>query len=463
MNSEGRAVFCFTHDLRVADNAALCRALSQEDSLACVYCFDPRWLQPNRYQLSPLGQHRYQFLYACLSELDWHLRQYGHSLSVYMMSPIEMYWRLYCDSDVRRVYGSINAGVDEQRDWQWLRGLDGMTVTQVHTHTLFSAQQLPFSVEGVSDELVASHQASSLANLPKTFSAFRRRVDDAGIPIHAPLGEPEDWPLTNIASSWPLDARGVDSLPIPETEGEPLFHGGSAAGLAHIHHYFSGDWASCYKETRNALDEPLHSTRFSPWLAAGAVSPHRIWHLLKHYENTHGANESTEWIAVELLWREYFQWYAHKQGVRMFAPRGLTGRLPGSFYPERFQRWCHGNTPYPIVNACMHQLQTTGYLSNRGRQIVASCCIHELGLDWRYGAAWFEQQLVDYDVASNWGNWQYIAGVGANPRGAHHFDLQKQADLYDPRGIYTAAWNGHMGVDQLDAVDAADWPVMPER
>lgn len=77
--------------------------------------------------------------------------------------------------------------------------------------------------------------------------------------------------------------------------------------------------------------------------------------------------------------------------------------------------WCKGNTPYPLVNACMRELLATGYLSNRGRQIVASCLINELKLDWRYGAAWFQQQLIDYDTAVNWGNWQYIAGVGADP------------------------------------------------
>ncbi|MGO0305166.1 FAD-binding domain-containing protein [Endozoicomonas acroporae] len=102
----------------------------------------------------------------------------------------------------------------------------------------------------------------------------------------------------------------------------------------------------------------------------------------------------------------------------------------------RLQKWCAGNTPRHIVNACMKELQATGYLSNRGRQIVASCFIYELGMDWRYGAAWFEQQLVGYDVGSNWGNWQYLAGVGADPRGSRHFNLDKQAQQFDPDGRY---------------------------
>ena len=88
----------------------------------------------------------------------------------------------------------------------------------------------------------------------------------------------------------------------------------------------------------------------------------------------------------------------------------------------------------------MKQLSATDYLSNRGRQIAASCLINELEGDWRYGAAWFENQLIDYDVAANWGNWQYLAGVGADPRGGRHFNLAKQTEIYDADGRYRSRW-----------------------
>ncbi|MEF1207652.1 FAD-binding domain-containing protein, partial [Photobacterium damselae] len=130
-----------------------------------------------------------------------------------------------------------------------------------------------------------------------------------------------------------------------------------------------------------------------------------------------------------------------------------------SFYPERFKRWCESNTPYPLVNALMRQLITTGYMSNRGRQIVASCFVNELELDWRYGAAFFEQHLIDYDIASNWGNWQYLAGVGADPKGNRHFNLDKQTELFDPQGQFITKWNGNNHDGKIDSVDAADWPI----
>jgi deoxyribodipyrimidine photo-lyase len=214
---------------------------------------------------------------------------------------------------------------------------------------------------------------------------------------------------------------------------------------------------------RNELDGWENSSKFSPWLAQGNLSVRKIYANLRRYEQENGANESTYWLYFELLWREYFQWYALQHGRRLFAFRGIKQHKPlTSFYPERFQKWCNGYTPYPLVNACMKQLKATGYLSNRGRQIVASCLVNELAVDWRFGAAYFEQHLLDYDVASNWGNWQYLAGVGADPRGQRHFDLEKQTRLYDPEGKFINKWQAEVRNLPLDSVDAADWPVDPE-
>ena len=170
---------------------------------------------------------------------------------------------------------------------------------------------------------------------------------------------------------------------------------------------------------------------------------------LRQYEREVVANDSTYWIWFELLWREYFYWYADVHRKQLFTFQGISNRKPSTLFDhragkaskqQRLEQWQNGETPYPIVNACMKQLNATGYMSNRGRQIVASAFIHELGLDWRYGATYFEQQLIDYDVASNWGNWQYLAGVGADPRGCRQFNLQKQAQQHDPNNEFIDKW-----------------------
>jgi deoxyribodipyrimidine photo-lyase len=196
-----------------------------------------------------------------------------------------------------------------------------------------------------------------------------------------------------------------------------------------------------YKETRNQLDGWDFSSKLSPWLAFGCISARQVAEAIRQYENKYQANDSTYWLYFELLWREYFQWLAFRYGKKMFALRGIQNKNPLlSFYSAEFTAWCYGNTASDFVNAFMRQLLNTGWMSNRGRQIVASYLINELGVDWRYGAAWFEQQLIDYDVAANWGNWQYLAGVGTDPRGRRHFNIEKQRQTYDPESIFIERW-----------------------
>jgi deoxyribodipyrimidine photo-lyase len=111
-----------------------------------------------------------------------------------------------------------------------------------------------------------------------------------------------------------------------------------------------------------------------------------------------------------------------------------------SHNPEAFEKWKNGETGNNFINANMIELKRTGFMSNRGRQNVASFLHHDLQTDWRYGAAYFEEQLIDYDVCSNWGNWAYLAGVGNDPRGNRKFDTEKQAKQYDTTMEYRQLW-----------------------
>jgi len=165
-------------------------------------------------------------------------------------------------------------------------------------------------------------------------------------------------------------------------------------------------------------------------------------------------------MMFELWWREFFYWRAIRDDVSLFRAGGTPGKLRHcTFEPRNFARWSQGDTNFPLVNAIIRQLLATGWISNRGRQIAASCLINEYNIDWRYGAALFEKHLIDFDVASNYGNWQYIAGVGADPRGGRHFNLEKQAAQHDPEGLFTAKWGGVRPRQPDYVTDAADWPL----
>ncbi len=161
---------------------------------------------------------------------------------------------------------------------------------------------------------------------------------------------------------------------------------------------------------------------------------------LKEFENEFGANDGSYWLWFELLWRDYFRILHLKWGRRLYSARGLGDAPAPQHHQPSFQKWCLGETGESIVDAGMRELRATGYLSNRLRQVVASYLIYDLNGDWRAGAAWFESQLIDYDVYSNQGNWLYIAGRGTDPRGGRRFNPQKQANDHDSDLSYRSIW-----------------------
>jgi len=431
-------LFWFHNDLRIADHPALVQAASQVDRLLCIYCL-PNSTSDHKTP-SGLSPARLQFLQETLTDLDASLQDRNQGLEVYYEPPLETIAQLITQYNISHIFASVSPDYYFNRQWNILKQRYAMIdFKQTESGFLLDANQLPFERQ----------------ELPDSFSKFRRRAEPIAVqqPLEAPSSLPPR-PAATSKRSW------QKQFPDCALQYKPLFHGGEQQGQQHMHSYFSRGLASSYKQTRNGLDGMDYSTKFSPWLAAGSLSPRTIMQALKQYEMDVEKNDSTYWIYFELLWREYFQRYAQKYGPQLFTFGGIKGRKPStSFYPERYQKWCQGNTPYPIVNACMKQLNSTGYMSNRGRQLVASCFVHELNLDWRYGAAYMEQQLIDYDVASNWGNWQYLAGVGADPRGHRRFDLRKQTEIYDPDNHFIDRWDGGNCSMVLDSVDAADWPI----
>ena len=174
---------------------------------------------------------------------------------------------------------------------------------------------------------------------------------------------------------------------------------GERAALAHLARYFAGDRPRHYKATRNGLSGVDFSSKFSPWLAQGALSARVALAALRRHEIEQGPSDGSYWLWFELLWRDYFRLLYLQHGRRLYRARGLNeGAAQPAHDAVAFAAWRVGGTGHPFIDAGMRELAATGWLSNRMRQIVASYLIHDLGCDWRAGAAWFEAQLVDYDV-----------------------------------------------------------------
>ncbi|KAH8730512.1 DNA photolyase, FAD-binding/Cryptochrome [Phaeosphaeriaceae sp. PMI808] len=255
------------------------------------------------------------------------------------------------------------------------------------------------------------------------------------------------------------------------------FNGGETAGLDRIAHLVSSGAMSTYKATRNGMLGLDFSTKLSAFLAQGHISARQVHWAMVDFEEGRGAgkevsdygkgeNEGTAAVRFELLWRDYMRLCMRKFGYKMFALYGIQphpqkGRGDQQLKSKRhwhalnspngpsddtmatleaFTRFRSGRTGVGLIDASNRELFLTGYTSNRARQNVASFLSSHLNIDWRIGAEWYEFLLTDYDAASNWGNWQYVAGVGNDPRQGRIFNPVKQALDYDAKGEYIKAW-----------------------
>ncbi len=459
--TSGIVIQWFRNDLRLGDNLVLGEAAADTGRLLPVYCHDPAEDEITRWGFVRRGAHRQAFLSAALADLDAQLRERGSRLLQLHGAPAKVLPALARAIGADAVVCEAIAAPEEADQVAALRAA-GLEVRTVWQSSLLAPAALPFAV----------------ARLPKVFTDFRRAVEAAGLQPQAPLLTPLDLPpLPEIAAlPWAhpsaaaqADAHGGDAAehargPLLDCrpQGRPVaaerideqarskasfpwwraeFAGGERAALAHLARYFAGDAAQRYKATRNGLSGIDFSSKFSPWLAQGALSARVAFAALRRHEAERGANDSTYWLWFELLWRDYFRFLHLQHGRRLYRARGLAETAPAPGHdPEALARWCAGRSGHAFIDAGMRELAATGWLSNRMRQVVASYLVHDLGCDWRAGAAWFEAQLVDYDVYSNQGNWLYIAGRGTDPRGGRRFDPDKQAATHDADGVYRARW-----------------------
>lgn len=428
------AILWFRNDLRLHDNRVLRHAAAAAQSLLCLYIHDPLHDRPTAHGFPRMGPHRRRFLADTLRDLAATLAACGQRLHVLTGRPRELLPPLAAVLGTQRLFCEEIPAPEEEAEVAALRA-SGLDVHTSWQSSLLDPEDLPFVRE----------------DLPKIFTQFRKRVEAVGVTPRPSIPSPAELPGTPLIDSSRLDrsrfeftldsAAGADDprSSFPHRSGE--FAGGESAALLHLRRFFAGELAQNYKETRNGLQGTCYSTKFSPWLATGALSPRIVAEALREHEQRRGATESTYWIWFELLWRDYFRFLHRQHGRALYRASGLTRLPPPAHDVAAFDRWRSGTSGDAFIDAGMRELAATGYLSNRLRQNVASFLIHDLHCDFRAGAAWFESQLIDYDPCSNQGNWLYLAGRGTDPRGGRRFEPQVQARAYDPQAHYRGLWN----------------------
>ncbi|CBQ70960.1 related to Deoxyribodipyrimidine photolyase [Sporisorium reilianum SRZ2] len=432
------------------------------------------------------GVHRARFVNESVFDLRARLRGVGSDLAMYAGTPESvvpaLIHKIRAGGDsVEAVYLGREINTEEVNVQRRLQGvLEGMGVQMkmLEGKSLIHSRDLGFAV----------------SQLPDVFTHFRKQVEGDDM-FRAPLPAPsrlKPFPRVDVDDAegvYALSAaKGLDTKdavekcllqpllahPVlghkellskvlkgntPEVPHSAFpYKGGETEALARLEHYFTGAKSSpgaSYKETRNQMLGADYSTKFAAALAHGLLSPRLIAQKATELDATTGTTKGGGyWILFELLWRDYFYFVGWKFGSHLFTLGGIEEQLsPRSAASKAydwkstslddkagpFVRWATAQTGVPLIDANMTEL-VTGFMSNRGRQNVASFLTKDLGCNWQYGAELFESWLVDYDPNSNWGNWQYVAGVGNDPRSSRQFNPIKQGKDYDARGEYVATW-----------------------
>lgn len=419
-----RAIYWFRHDLRLEDNEGLVKAAKENREVLPVYVLDSRWLEGKQFGIDRTGPFRIKFLLESLKDLKARLNTVGSDLLFTIGNPVAELDRIRKEYSCGKLYAQQAASYEEHADEVTMA--KRMVTELVWGETLYHKDDLSF------DE----------SDLPEVFTQFRKAVEkktEVRKLIEAPL-------LLESPSGFGTPIPDMASLgytcPQPDERSVIHFIGGSTAAKERLDYYlWDKELLSTYKNTRNGLIGGDYSSKFSPWLALGAISARQVYWQVKKYEKYVKKNSSTYWLLFELLWRDYFHFVAKKHGSRIFQRTGITREEKLEWGSDKnFELWANGRTGEPFVDANMRELNATGFMSNRGRQIVASYLMHNMKIDWRLGAAYFEKMLLDYDPCSNYGNWMYIAGVGNDPRGGREFDIARQRENYDPKGDYQELW-----------------------
>ena len=430
----------FRNDLRVQDNQSLKAACENDGAVIGVYFFDPNFYENSKFDLDielpfgKTGKYRAQFIREAVEDLKANLEKYNIPLLVFHASPAHVIPDLIDKLDIKNIYLQKEWTRDElQQEEDLGKAIEKAGLkNQVKGHRVYD--QFLFHPEDVPFE--------SWNQIPRVFTEFRKKCEKQSTvrELVGIDGYTQVKPQTVETQIPTLKDLGLEDFK-KDTRSAFPWQGGETAAWERLDHYF---WQTkklqYYKKTRNGLLGIDYSSKFSAWLAIGCISARQIFHEVQRFEKEIKKNQDTYWLIFELIWRDFFKFVSLKHESQIFMLGGILQKeYEWKSSLRELDKWINGTTHEAFVNANMKELSTTGWMSNRGRQNVASYWSMHREQDWRIGAAYFEHILIDYDVHSNYGNWMYNSGVGNDPRN-RTFNIQLQASRYDSDGKFQRLW-----------------------
>lgn len=419
----------FTTNLRTQENKVLSEVIANSDKVIAAYCFDPKHYALNNYGFKKTERYRAQFLIETVTELKENLQKLNISLCVAHKPTEEFLLELQESFQFTSIYFQKEWTQEEQDILQLVKDNLPNSVSYNPYYDQFLYHPEDISLE--------------VSQIPKIFTHFRKHVEKQ-CEVRFEIKTLKPLNPTNLVEN-NFTVPSLTDLGLKSFTTHPntafSFKGGENEALKRLESYFfKTKQLGVYKKTRNGLIGENYSSKFSAWLANGSISARTIYWKVKEFESKEFKNESTYWLIFELLWRDYFKYISLKHGNNLFKLGGILQKdYTWRTQEKDINKWINGETKEPFVNANMIELNKTGFMSNRGRQNVASYFAKSLELDWRIGASYFESYLIDYDVHSNYGNWLYVSGVGNDPRD-RKFNVKLQAERYDSQGKHQRLW-----------------------
>jgi deoxyribodipyrimidine photo-lyase len=394
-------IFWFRRDLRLQDNAGLFHALNNDEEVLPIFIFDENILS----QL-PENDARVTFIYTQLETINNELIQKGKSLAVFYGTPKAIFEKLIVDNTIKTVFTN-------------------------HDYEPYARKRDKEVYELLNNNSIEFKTCKDLVIFEKN-----EVVKDDGTPyvVYTPYSKKWKEKLsTTIVTHYPSETK-INKIANHNYPFLNLEHIGFTKSLISVPHFdISNKLIEQYQETRNfpALDG---TSRLGIYLRFGVVSTREMVKKAQQFENKTFLNE--------LIWREFFiqiLWHYPHTINSSFKPK--YDAIKWSNNEAHFQKWCEGNTGYPFVDAGMRELNTTGHMHNRVRMVVASFLCKHLQIDWRWGEAYFATKLLDYEQASNVGNWQWAAGSGVDAAPYFRiFNPIEQLKKFDKDLEYTKKW-----------------------
>lgn len=383
-----RVILWFRNDLRLHDNPVVDYAVKtaakkpQQTQVIPVFCFDPRFYtkaEPDFLMQRKSGVFRTKFSLESVMQLRQNLQSLGSGLLVSMGKPEEFLPQLVRDdTDTTVVFTGETCSEELEVEDRVEAAMRGSKLVDFWGNTLVH-------IDDVDDRI--------WDRFPQSSTAFMQKTDRVAVRPTLPTPKPGQLPTLDFTSD--VEALASEFTPSlmsdfgfndEEVQAAQMvdpricldFRGGENVALERLQHYFFGSQCLTeYKSTRNGMIGADYSSKFAPWLANGCLSVRHIYEELKKYEKQVAKNESTAHFYFELRWRDFFRYYCEAHQTQVFQlegirPVGYNGFNKWRMDPELIHRWKTGQTGMPIVDAFMRELNATGFMGNRGRQIVAA-------------------------------------------------------------------------------------------